>query len=112
MLRRLMGGSRPDFETRKMFLILRLLGLRGRRPEPFVRARYEPLEAGSQACAFLRGDDVLVVVAVRGDVEGATFEAPGGRWRDVLRGDEHSFDARCRLSDVLGKHGFAVFERL
>jgi (1->4)-alpha-D-glucan 1-alpha-D-glucosylmutase len=112
MLRRLMGGSRPDFETRKMFLILRLLGLRGRRPRAFVGAGYEPLDAGEEACAFLRGDDVLVVVAVRGEVEGATFEAPGGRWRDVLRGDEHSFDGRCRLTDVLGRFGFGVFERL
>ena len=35
MLKRLMGGSTPVAETRKMFLILRLLGLRARRPEPF-----------------------------------------------------------------------------
>ncbi len=112
MLRRLMGGSRPDFETRKMFLILRLLGLRGRRPELFAGGGYEPLAAGEEACAFLRGDDVLVVVAVRGDIEGATFESPGGRWRDVLRGDERSFGARCAVRDVLGAHGIGVFERL
>jgi (1->4)-alpha-D-glucan 1-alpha-D-glucosylmutase len=112
MLRRLMGGSPPDFETRKMFLILRLLGLRGRRPTAFGSARYEPVEAGEACCAFLRGDHVLVVVAVRPDVEGAALEAPGGRWRDVLRGDERSFDRRTPLPDVLGEHDFAVFERL
>jgi hypothetical protein len=45
-------------------------------------------------------------------VEGAALEAPGGRWRDVLRGDERSFDRRTPLPDVLGEHDFAVFERL
>ncbi len=112
MLRRLMGGSPPDFETRKMFLILRLLGLRARRPDVFTGGRYEPLEAGDRACAFLRGDDVLVAVAVRPDVGDATLDAPRGRWRDVLRGDARSFDGRVRLSEVLGEHGFGVFERL
>jgi (1->4)-alpha-D-glucan 1-alpha-D-glucosylmutase len=112
MLRRLMGGSPPDFETRKMFLILRLLGLRGRRPDVFAGGRYEPLEAGEKVCAFLRGDAVMVAVAVRGDVGAGTVEAPHGRWRDVLHGDEHTFDGRTRVADVLGEHGFGVFERL
>jgi (1->4)-alpha-D-glucan 1-alpha-D-glucosylmutase len=112
MLRRLMGGSQPNFETRKMFLILRLLGLRGRRPEVFAGGGYEPLDAGEHACAFLRADHVLVVVAVRGDVDGATFDSPGGRWRDVLRGDQRSFSGHCALRDVLGGHGIGVFERL
>jgi (1->4)-alpha-D-glucan 1-alpha-D-glucosylmutase len=112
MLRRLMGGAPPDFETRKMFLILRLLGLRARRPRAFGGARYEPLEAGEEASAFLRGDDVMAVVAVRGHIGGAILEAPPGRWRDVLRGDERSFNGRTPLGDVLGAHGFGVFERL
>ncbi len=99
MLRRLMGGSPPDFETRKMFLILRLLGLRGRRPESFVGARYEPLDAGDRVCAFLRGDEVMVAVAVRGEVGDGTLEAPRGRWRDVLRGDR----AFVRRSRALGR---------
>ncbi len=54
MLRRLMGGSPPTGETRKLFLILRLLGLRARRPEMFLGGAYEPLEAGPEVCAFLR----------------------------------------------------------
>jgi maltooligosyltrehalose synthase len=107
-----MGGSPPDFETRKMFLILRLLGLRGRRPEVFGGGRYEPLDAGESACAFLRGGDVMVVVAVRGELGGDALQAPRGRWRDVLRGDQRSFVGRTPLGDVLGQHGFGVFERL
>ena len=62
MLRRLMGGSPPDRETLKLFLILRLLGLRNRRPDVLGRGSYEPLEAGPAVCAFLRGEDVLVLV--------------------------------------------------
>jgi (1->4)-alpha-D-glucan 1-alpha-D-glucosylmutase len=112
MLRRLMGGSPPVAENRKMFLILRLLGLRARRPEPFAGA-YDPLEAGAGACAFVRGGGVLVVVAVRGQpFEGMLEELPGGRWRDLLRGDERSFDRREPVARVVDEHGVAVFERL
>jgi (1->4)-alpha-D-glucan 1-alpha-D-glucosylmutase len=111
MLRRLMGGSPPDRETYKLFVTLRLLGLRARRPEPFAGG-YQPLEAGERACAFLRGDDVLVVVAVRDGDARARLETPGGRWRDVLRGDERSFDRRVPLHAVLGDPCVAVFERL
>jgi (1->4)-alpha-D-glucan 1-alpha-D-glucosylmutase len=111
MLRRLMGGSPPDFETYKLFLVLRLLGLRARRPEPFA-GDYRPLDAGERVCAYLRGDDVLVAVAVRDGAADETIESPGGRWRDVLTGEERSFGRRIRLGPLLGERGVAVFERL
>ncbi|MBV9803214.1 MAG: malto-oligosyltrehalose synthase, partial [Solirubrobacterales bacterium] len=112
MLRRLMGGSPPAAQTRKLFVTLRLLGLRGRRPEPFAGG-YEPLDAGPGACAFVRGGDVLVVVALRGaPFEGTLTELPGGHWRDVLRGEERSFDSRQSVAGVVGEPGVAVFERL
>jgi (1->4)-alpha-D-glucan 1-alpha-D-glucosylmutase len=111
MLRRLMGGAPPDAETRKLFVTLRLLGLRARRPEPFA-GTYEPLDAGPATCAFVRGGDVLVAVAVRsGPVEG-TIEAPRGQWRDVLRGEERSFGSRTRTQDIVSEFGIAVLERL
>ncbi len=111
MLRRLMGGAPPDDETRKLFVTMRLLGLRARRPEPFAGS-YEPLDAGPSTCAFVRGGDVLVAVAVRsGPVEG-TLEAPRGQWRDVLRGEERSFGSRTQVQDVVGELGIAVLERL
>jgi (1->4)-alpha-D-glucan 1-alpha-D-glucosylmutase len=113
MLRRLMGGSPPDPGTRKLFLTLRLLGLRGRRPKVFSQGAYQPLDAGDRTCAFLRGDDVMVAVAVRPNAEeGATLEAPRGRWRNVLRGEEHTFSGREPLGLVLGPRGFGVYERL
>jgi (1->4)-alpha-D-glucan 1-alpha-D-glucosylmutase len=112
MLRRLMGGSPPSDETRKLFITLRLLGLRARRPALFAGS-YEPIEAGDRACAFLRDGDLLVVVATRpGPFTGTLPDLPGGRWRDVLRGDERSFDARESLSGLVNQHGLAVLERM
>jgi (1->4)-alpha-D-glucan 1-alpha-D-glucosylmutase len=113
MLRRLMGGSPPVAQTRKLFVTLRLLGLRARRPAPFAGG-YEPVDAGPAACAFVRGGDVLVVAGVRGEPrdEGALADPPGGRWRDVLRGEERSFDPGISVARVVGKQGVGVFERL
>jgi (1->4)-alpha-D-glucan 1-alpha-D-glucosylmutase len=65
----------------KLDLIRRTLALRGRRPEAFAGS-YEPLDAGPDTCAFLRGGEVLVAVAVRGELPELTVP---GRWRDVVR---------------------------
>jgi (1->4)-alpha-D-glucan 1-alpha-D-glucosylmutase len=112
MLRRLMGGSPPDAETRKLFLILRLLGLRARRPELFTDARYEPIDAGERVCAFLRADDLLVIVGVREGASESVFDGPRGRWRNVLRGEEYSLSGRVSLGELMGRRGIAVLERL
>jgi (1->4)-alpha-D-glucan 1-alpha-D-glucosylmutase len=112
MLSRLMGGGPPVAETRKLFLILRLLTLRARRPEPFATGAYEPLEAGDGVCAFSRGGEVLVVVGVRESAADALIAAPEGEWRDILRGDTRSFASRQPLGELLGEFGVAVFERL
>ncbi len=112
MLARLMGGSPAVDETRKLFLILRLLTLRTRRPEAFVTGAYEPIEAGARTCAFTRGGEVLVAVTTRDGAGEDSLAAPQGRWRDVLRGEQWTFSGRQRLGDVLGEHGIAVLERL
>jgi (1->4)-alpha-D-glucan 1-alpha-D-glucosylmutase len=112
MLRRLMGGAPPTLQTQKMFAILRLLGLRARRPAPFA-AGYEPVDGGADTCAFLRGGDILVLAALRdAPSEGTLSDLPGGQWRDVLRGDERSFAAREPVARLVGEQGVAVFERL
>ncbi len=108
MLARLMGGGAPSV---KLSLIVRLLGLRARRPEPFV-GDYEPLPAGPRACVFVRGGQVLVVVGVRDGASEDVLEVPRGRWLDVLRGGEQSFAARERLGGLLGEEGYGVFERV
>jgi maltooligosyltrehalose synthase len=96
-----------------MFLIMRLLGLRARRAGAFVGGGYEPIDAGPDACAFVRGGDVLVVVELRPAASGAALRgAPGGRWRDVLSGEERSFSSNERVSGLVGDAGVGVFERL
>ena len=62
-------------------------------------------------CAFVRGGDLLVVVGVSDDVGAASLDAPRGRWRDVLTGEERSFSATVPVAGVVGDHGFAVLER-
>ena len=53
-----------------------------RRPAAFAGA-YEPVEAGEDVVAFIRGGEVLVAVALRGDL--GRFRPPRGEWRDVYR---------------------------
>ena len=99
LLARLRDGAEPDGETRKLWLTRRLLDLRARRPAAFTGA-YEPLDAGSGVCSFVRAEEVLVAVAVR---EGAALEVPAGEvsagdWQEVLPG-------------LVGTHGITVLER-
>ena len=114
MLKRVMGGSPPAADTRKLFYTLRLLGLRARRSGALSGGTYEPLDCGPGACAFVRGGDVLVAVALpRAGLAGEpSLEGPGGRWRDVLRGEERTFAGRTPLDRVTGAHGVGVFERI
>ena len=77
--RRLLASSEPPA---KLDLIRRTLALRARRPDAFSGS-YEPLEAGEDVCAFTRGGEVLVAVAVRGEL--GTLRLPPGSWSDVYR---------------------------
>jgi (1->4)-alpha-D-glucan 1-alpha-D-glucosylmutase len=77
--RRLLASGQPPV---KLELIRRGLALRERRPAAFA-STYDPLEAGEDVCAFVRGGEVLVAVALRGDL--SAFQPPGGSWSDVVR---------------------------
>ncbi len=82
VLARLRAGAAPGPEEAKTYVIWKALELRARRSEAFAGA-YEPLEAGGDVVAFLRGADVCVAVAIRPDV--ALPRLPlHGSWRDVL----------------------------
>jgi (1->4)-alpha-D-glucan 1-alpha-D-glucosylmutase len=111
MLSRLQGGSPPDASTRKLWLTTRVLQLRIRRPRAFAGGSYEPLDAGPSAVGFVRGGEVLVVVAVRREIGGSLAGAPAGRWRDVLSGRVLTLDAPTPLSELVSAHGLAVLER-
>jgi (1->4)-alpha-D-glucan 1-alpha-D-glucosylmutase len=104
-------GSRSPRALRKMELIVRALELRRRRSACFAGA-YEPLDAGEGWCAFLRGGDVLSVVAVRPSGGERLAGAPGGRWRDVLSGRELEPAAAPQLSALAGEDGLALLERV
>ncbi len=114
----LLGGGRPGdgLDDRKLWVTARLLGLRARRPEVFVGGAYEPLDAGGGACAFLRGGEVLTVVALpRADLveEPVVGDLPGGRWLEVLTGDEHVFSRSAAVAGLVdGGSGVAVYERV
>jgi (1->4)-alpha-D-glucan 1-alpha-D-glucosylmutase len=97
-------GFSPDADTRKLWLIERLLALRARRPDAFGdEGGYEPVEAGESVCAFLRGGSVLVAVAVRPSWGSGELSLPDGDWVDALRGGVRS---------ALDEHGIAVLERV
>ena len=70
----------------KVELIRRLLALRRQEAAAFAGA-YEPLDAGPDVCAYVRGGRVLVALALRGDLRG--LRLPPGGWRDVLPAHSH-----------------------
>jgi (1->4)-alpha-D-glucan 1-alpha-D-glucosylmutase len=109
-LERLRAGAAPIAQTMKLFLIWRALDLRARRPSAFAGG-YEPVEAGPDTVAYLRGGEVLVVVPVR-DGGDAWLSAPPGRWRDVLTGEERELPGDATVAELVERHGLGLFERL
>jgi (1->4)-alpha-D-glucan 1-alpha-D-glucosylmutase len=110
MLGRLAGGAPPESDTRKLWLTMRLLGLRIRRPEAFTGA-YEPIDAGGETVAYVRGGDVLVAVGIRPVLPAGALTGVSGRWRDVLHGDERILEDGFALRQLLDEYGIAVLER-
>lgn len=108
--RRRRALKRSDPACAKLWVTSRLLALRCRRSQAFSGG-YEPLDAGDEACAFVRGGDVVVAVALRERPAGRAIALPRGRWRNVLTGSERS-GGRMRTSDLLDPAGIAVLERV
>jgi (1->4)-alpha-D-glucan 1-alpha-D-glucosylmutase len=110
----LRGGAPPTRETAKLHLVWSVLHLRRRRPEAFAGS-YTPISARDDVCAFMRGDDVLVAVAVRDQWGAASWSLPAaaeGSWRDVVTGAEFDLPAHASAAGVLGPEGRAVLERV
>jgi (1->4)-alpha-D-glucan 1-alpha-D-glucosylmutase len=110
-------NRRPvDWETRraaladpppKLRLIQRALALRARRPDAFAGS-YEPLEAGDEACAFVRGGDVVACAWLRGDGS-SVVTLPDGDWADVL--GERTLRGRLPVAELCGDAGIALLSR-
>jgi (1->4)-alpha-D-glucan 1-alpha-D-glucosylmutase len=79
LLAEVRAGTAPTRETAKLHVIWRTLALRAESPDAFT-GDYEPVDAGPDVCAYLRGGTVLVAVPVR---EAARFDPPDG-FDDVL----------------------------
>ena len=112
-LAELKSGMAPARETWKLHLLWRGLDLRARRPEAFAGA-YTPLDAGPDACAFARGDDVISATRVRGDGS-ATVAIPEGLrgpWIDVLRDRDVVLGERATVAELAGPEGLGLLERL
>jgi (1->4)-alpha-D-glucan 1-alpha-D-glucosylmutase len=78
-LRALQAGGPVDDTNVKLYVTWKTLGLRAERAAAFGGS-YARADAGDGVCAFVRGGEVLVAVAVRPD---AAVRVPDG-WRDVL----------------------------
>ena len=88
LLGELRAGAAPAGpDARKLWLTAELLALRARRPAAFAGG-YAPLEAGPDAVAYLRGDDVVVALPVReGGLDRFALELPRGSWRPAFEAD-------------------------
>jgi (1->4)-alpha-D-glucan 1-alpha-D-glucosylmutase len=88
LLGQLREGAAPmTRDARKLFLIRELLALRARRPDAFAGS-YAPLDAGPDAVAFVRGDEVVVAMPVReGGLDTDALPLPRGSWRPAFEAD-------------------------
>ena len=84
----------PDVE--KLTLIRSALALRKERPEAF-EGSYEPLDAGPDVCAFVRGDEVLAVAVLRDAGLDAVVDVP---WL-----------GERRVGDLTGGRSYALVAR-
>jgi (1->4)-alpha-D-glucan 1-alpha-D-glucosylmutase len=133
LLAGLEAGVASTRETAKLQLIREALALRSRRPDSFTGS-YEPVPAGPDVCAFLRGERVLSIVEVRRGghaysarrdtsapsgmgphtARGASaeLEAPlHGRWRELLSGEEYDLGRIRSVRELVGERGIALLER-
>ncbi|MDQ3742441.1 MAG: malto-oligosyltrehalose synthase, partial [Actinomycetota bacterium] len=84
------AGEARDRE--KLDLVTSVLRLRRERPEAFAGA-YEPLAAGPDVCAFLRGGSVLVVAVLREAGQRAAIEGFGSV-SEITSGRSYALVAR------------------
>ncbi|HEX8002904.1 MAG TPA: malto-oligosyltrehalose synthase [Mycobacteriales bacterium] len=110
-------GERAAEGLPKLLVTSRALRLRRARRAAFDGS-YEPLATGGawadRVVAFARGGEVVTVVPRLtvhvDDWKDTTVALPGGRWRDVLTGDEVEGGERA-VAEVLSRFPVALLER-
>jgi (1->4)-alpha-D-glucan 1-alpha-D-glucosylmutase len=113
LLAAVQAGTAPDTpDTRKLRLITAALDLRKRKPEAFTGS-YEPIEAGKNAIAYIRGGDVLVAAEIRPGGADTTIELPLSAWHltHARGGGTVEVGGRIRLAELLDTRGIALLER-
>jgi (1->4)-alpha-D-glucan 1-alpha-D-glucosylmutase len=110
----LRAGAAPERETMKLFVTHRVLQAKAQRRASFLAA-YTPLDAGPDVCAFLRGDDVLVVVTLRhkepvGDAPRLPPDLAGA-WTSVLTGARVQLRGELPVAELLEGQPAAVLLR-
>ena len=101
-LAELRAGDEPTRETMKLFVTHRVLQARARRTAAFAGS-YTPVDAGPDVCAFLRGDDALVVVALRGQPAERIRLPPqaASDWTSAFTGSRMRLGEETDVADVL-----------
>jgi (1->4)-alpha-D-glucan 1-alpha-D-glucosylmutase len=94
----LRAGAPLTRASAKPFVTSAMLALRRRHPRTFS-GTYRPLPSSTTTCAYQRGDDVVVAVALRDKPVDATL--PAGRWYNVLED----------LGQIYAEPGIVVLER-
>jgi (1->4)-alpha-D-glucan 1-alpha-D-glucosylmutase len=113
LLAAVQAGTAPDTpDTRKLRLITAALDLRKRKPEAFTGS-YEPIEAGKDAIAYIRGGEVLAAAEIRPGGADTTIELPLSAWHltNARGGGTVEVGGRIRLAELLDTRGIALLER-
>jgi len=108
-LDRVRRRTMPTRATAKLHVLHHALVLRRERPGPFDGS-YRPLDAGSATVAYLRGDEVLVVVPLTDDRTGE-LTVPAGIWSDALTGAEVRITGPVTVDAVVGPLGVGLWAR-
>jgi len=99
----------PTRATAKLHVLHHALALRRERPAAFA-GNYRPLEAGSSTVAFLRDEEVLVIVPLGADGS-AEIDVPAGIWSDALTGAELRVTGPVSAAALIGPLGVGLWAR-
>jgi (1->4)-alpha-D-glucan 1-alpha-D-glucosylmutase len=109
-LERVRRRTMPTRATAKLHVLHHALALRRERPDAFA-GPYRPLDAGSATVAFLRAEEVLVVVPLRDDRSGV-LDVPAGIWSDALTGAELRIAGPVTVDALVGPLGLGLWARV